>query len=447
MSTTSLITCHCNIIFTTPYGGGSRPTHHHQWQTSRSSALYRPCNRGSVGGGMPRCSPITISCRGSSDSNSGRGFGQDPLPSPATPTPASKASTTRDSKDMGKGAASPRRKSVSQQPSFTRNNQAPATNSRMDESTKGITFDLEFEERLQAVKRSALDQKKSEEKTTYGAIDYDAPISSEPSKIGLGTKIGVGVAVVVFGLVFALGDFLPSGSVNTNNDAIVSKNTLSPEEKEKLQERLQQYEATLAISPDDPVSREGVAVTLTELGEYTRAASTLEDLSKVKGNDPEVFRLLGEVKFELKDYEGSIAAYKSAMMLNKMDFQVLRGLTNALLAAKKPDEAVKILVTSRESLEREKANQGDTDTQYQMDPIQVDLLLGKAYSDWGHVSDAVSVYERLISSHPDDFRGYLAKGIILKANGKNGDAERMLIQARFFAPEGAKGIVDRYSRQ
>jgi hypothetical protein len=41
--------------------------------------------------------------------------------------------------------------------------------------------------------------------------------------------------------------------------------------------------------------------------------------------------------------------------------------------------------------------------------FQVDLLLGKAYSDWGHVSDAVSVYDQLISSHPDDFRGYLAK--------------------------------------
>ncbi|KAG6733063.1 hypothetical protein I3843_01G200300 [Carya illinoinensis] len=79
--------------------------------------------------------------------------------------------------------------------------------------------------------------------------------------------------------------------------------------------------------------------------------------------------------------------------------------------------------------------------------FQVDLLLGKAYSDWGHINDAVSVYDRLISSHPDDFRGYLAKGIILKENGKVGDAERMFIQARFFAPENAKALVDRFARQ
>lgn len=41
--------------------------------------------------------------------------------------------------------------------------------------------------------------------------------------------------------------------------------------------------------------------------------------------------------------------------------------------------------------------------------LQVDLLLGKAYSDGGRVSDAVAVYDRLISAYPNDFRGYLAK--------------------------------------
>lgn len=30
----------------------------------------------------------------------------------------------------------------------------------------------------------------------------------------------------------------------------------------------------------------------------------------MKTSDPEVFRLLGEVKYELKDYDGSAAAYK-----------------------------------------------------------------------------------------------------------------------------------------
>ena len=40
------------------------------------------------------------------------------------------------------------------------------------------------------------------------------------------------------------------------------------------------------------------------------------------------------------------------------------------------------------------------------------MLLGKAYSDWGRVTDAVSVYDQLISRHPNDFRGYLAKVLV-----------------------------------
>lgn len=37
--------------------------------------------------------------------------------------------------------------------------------------------------------RSALEQKKSDESEKYGAIDYDAPVESDPNTIGLGTKV------------------------------------------------------------------------------------------------------------------------------------------------------------------------------------------------------------------------------------------------------------------
>ncbi|KDP25040.1 hypothetical protein JCGZ_22575 [Jatropha curcas] len=345
-----------------------------------------------------------------------------------------------------KGMALQQRKSTSRQsgPSPT---QAPGLSFRIDGKPKSM--DLEFEERLEAVRRSALEQKKADEIKEFGPIDYDAPVESDKKTIGLGTKIGVGVAVLVFGLVFALGDFLPSGSDSPPEEAATVDKKLSKEEKAILLTQLKQYETTLAVSPKDPVALEGAAVTLSELGKYTQAASLLQDLAKEKPNDPDVFRLLGEVKYELKDYEGSANAYRSSAMVSKeANFEVLRGLTNALLAAKKPDEAVQVLLTSRERLNSKKPSNMDVKGDIEVvDPVQVDLLLGKAYSDWGHVSDAVSVYDQLISSHPTDFRGYLAKGIILKENGNVGDAERMFIQARFFAPEKAKALVDRYARR
>lgn len=44
--------------------------------------------------------------------------------------------------------------------------------------------------------------------------------------------------------------------------------------------------------------------------------------SKEKPNDADAFRLLGEVKYELKDYEGSVAAYKSSAKVSLLsDFK------------------------------------------------------------------------------------------------------------------------------
>ncbi|KAL9247211.1 hypothetical protein vseg_020666 [Gypsophila vaccaria] len=327
--------------------------------------------------------------------------------------------------------------------------QAPGVSSRLDKTYTQNPADIQFEKKLQAVKRSAVEKKKAKEDKEVGPIDYDVPIESKPSTIGLGTKIGVGIAIAVFGLVFALGDFLPSGSISSNENKETASQKLSKEEVAVLQSRLQQYQETLNSSPKDTVALEGAAVTLAELGDYAKAATYLEDLTKERPSDPDVFRLLGEVKYELKDYEASISAYRSSDKASKkLDFEILRGLTNALLAAKKPDEAVRMLLETRERLSDEQLSDrtSTANGDQTVDPVQVELLLGKAYSDWGHISDAVSVYDRLISSHPNDFRAYLAKGIILKQNGNVGDAERMFIQARFFAPEKAKLLVDRYSK-
>jgi len=72
-------------------------------------------------------------------------------------------------------------------------------------------MDKKFLQKVEAVRRSALEKKKAEENKDYQAIDYDAPIESDKTTIGFGTRVGIGVAVVVFGLVFAFGDFLPYG--------------------------------------------------------------------------------------------------------------------------------------------------------------------------------------------------------------------------------------------
>ncbi|KAK1294494.1 hypothetical protein QJS10_CPA16g00594 [Acorus calamus] len=365
-----------------------------------------------------------------------RGFG---------PEPSKKEKRINDSssKDRMSATSDPRESAFK---SYKMNNrQVPELVSGTRGKVGDVVLDRKFMQKLEEVKRSTLEQKKVEEEKLRRPIEYDSPIDSEQPTIGFGTKVGVGIAVVVFGLVFALGDFLPSGSDISGEKVSSTENTLTKEEKATLESKLQKYQATLSTSPKDVTALEGAAMTLTDLGEYKQAQVLLEWLIKERPKDSNAYRLLAEVKYELSDYEGSAVSYKNSLSASgNIDFESLRGLTNALLAAKKPNEAVQFLQSYRANLDIPSSDGPDVNG---IDPIQVELLLGKAYSDWGRVSDAVSVYDRLISVYPDDFRGYLAKGIILKENGKVGAAERMFIQAKFFAPEKAKSLVDRYSRK
>ncbi len=47
----------------------------------------------------------------------------------------------------------------------------------------------------------------------------------------------------------------------------------------------------------------------------------------------------------------------------------------------------------------------------------------------------------LLQTRPEDFRAYLAKGLLLQDQGRAGDAQRYFIQARFYAKE-QKNVVD-----
>ena len=49
--------------------------------------------------------------------------------------------------------------------------------------------------------------------------------------------------------------------------------------------------------------------------------------------------------------------------------------------------------------------------------------------------------------YPDDFRGALARGVYLRNNKKEGDAQRMFMQARFLAPPDVRGVVERIINQ
>lgn len=66
------------------------------------------------------------------------------------------------------------------------------------------------------------------------------------------------------------------------------------------------------------------------------------------------------------------------------------------------------------------------------------------YSQWDrHDGDAMAVYDSMTQKNPQEFRGYLAKGVLLRKEGRKGDAQRAFLQARYNAPPEALGLIEK----
>ena len=71
-------------------------------------------------------------------------------------------------------------------------------------------------------------------------------------------------------------------------------------------------------------------------------------------------------------------------------------------------------------------------------------LFMQVYSQWDkHVGEALAVFDGILQKDPQDFRAYLAKGVLLRREGRKGDAQRAFLQARYNAPPEALNLIER----
>jgi len=255
-------------------------------------------------------------------------------------------------------------------------------------------------------------------------------------------QIGAVLAVIAFIFVSAGSDLqnLTGGLRSKQSQA---SRDLDPEMKARFKMQAAKFEETLAINPDDAEAVEGAAVLYAQLGEFKQADGYLERLVLLKPNDVESARLLAETKAQEGDYSAAATKYVAALKISPDNLELLRGYISVLSADKKQSEAVAALNEVRPRAQA-RGNQGlEGSGAEPVDILQLELLLGKVYGEWeGHTSDAVAVYNRMIQDYAGDFRGYLAKGSLLKQIGKTKDAERMFLQARYLAPDAARSLVD-----
>jgi cytochrome c-type biogenesis protein CcmH/NrfG len=74
-----------------------------------------------------------------------------------------------------------------------------------------------------------------------------------------------------------------------------------------------------------------------------QAEDYLTRLIDVDRKDPQVWRLLGEVRSALQERAPAVAAYREAFRLAEADVEVLKGFAGALVANARPAEAVRVV--------------------------------------------------------------------------------------------------------
>lgn len=213
---------------------------------------------------------------------------------------------------------------------------------------------------------------------------------------------------------------------------------LSAEERSKLESTKSSFKATLTKSPNDVAGLVGYAEACAELGQLREAEETLLKLTK-SSPTPDHFRLLGEVQ----SMQGSAAfkkasqTYAQGLELSKGDpsLDLVEGLTSTYVRANRGEDAVNLI----------KSLQAKATPSSQIGSVELRLLLAKTYSQWsGHGAEAEAVYNALIKERPSDYRIYLAKAVLQQEAGRTEDAQKSLVQARFYAgTREAKQLVDR----
>lgn len=271
-------------------------------------------------------------------------------------------------------------------------------------------------------------------KSLLGSQD-DSPAAKEYEGAQFGpSQAGLAVAAVLLGAIFLLtsggADFAPASppAATLQQGAVAA---LGDEQRAEVQAQLAEVQARLAADADDLGSLEAAAVLNARLGNFAEAEQQLSRLTAARPGDAEALRVLAESQAAQAKWGAAAGTYRKAWEAGaRSSLEVLQGLAGVLVADGKEAAAV-------EAVQAARADGGSS-----IGDAELALLLAKTYAQWrGHVPDALAVYDSLIEARPEDFRAYLAKGLLLKEQGREGDAQRYFIQAKYYAKEN-KQLVE-----
>jgi tetratricopeptide (TPR) repeat protein len=171
------------------------------------------------------------------------------------------------------------------------------------------------------------------------------------------------------------------------------------------------------------------------------AVSYLQKYLSLNSNDGEAQRDLGDMLYERKDLDGSLAAYRKAIQVDPSIKGFYKRYAEIVIAKGEQDEVIKALsgvikqgeadlstYTTLGMIYQKKKMYTNARDVYlkalQLEPQNTDALiaLGECYAQVGNFSDAVITYEQAVMMNPNASDEYKALGDLYQKQGKNEQA-------------------------
>lgn len=213
--------------------------------------------------------------------------------------------------------------------------------------------------------------------------------------------------------------------------------TGSPSPQGDLAAQARGYELVLQREPDNQTALRGLVDVKIKQGDIKGIVAPLEKLAALNPDQPDYTVLLAQAKQRTGDREGAAQAYRNILSTHPGDLNALKGLTDLLLQQDRPEAAVGLLQdTIKTADEANKTKPGTVDV------ASVQLLLGEVYAVQKRYDEALTVYDRAISSNAQDFRPVLGKAIVLQTQGKAEEAKPLFASAAALAPAQYKDQIN-----
>ncbi|EAZ93188.1 tetratricopeptide repeat protein [Crocosphaera chwakensis] len=192
------------------------------------------------------------------------------------------------------------------------------------------------------------------------------------------------------------------------------------------------YQLVLEREPDNENALLGLLETRLRQGDLEAAITPLERLAQLNPEQPDYGILLAQSQQQLNNYEAALNTYQEIIAANPGDMRALKGMVDLYMNQNRSQAAINLVQNTLNEAIKEQSNESASESVFNLTSLQ--LLLGEIYSEQERYDDALVIYDQAIKGDKDDFRPLLAKGMLLREQGEENEAQTLFKEAILKAP-------------